>query len=368
MTSQMEKIVDVLCGAYRPLCEKRLLRAWKKSVSYESADEHARVLFGDVDSDDTLKEQLFSGFLGFLGERCHQFEKQPRIARYNQFLPPDELEVALGNIVHDLVEEYINKGVKEILRSNPNTFNGLYRSVQRFAKDYFGDRLYGAQSQYVGRAEMDEMAFSEAVADAVSQYDERLITIPRPNDITYSARDFFEKSGRRRYVGKPFMDLLLYYIDAVESHGLGSVVQLRTFVAWVNAQYGLLPVIVPQSLPASDSCSEEELLPFESMEDEALNAEILTICQDSAREIFHRMGNRERSVFLAIYNGDKAIDWQQALGLQTEQQAYAEQRRLVDFLRSNIEALPDLAACGGEAEEFFLDELFVLCKKESCSS
>ncbi len=364
MMSQMEKILNVLCGSYRFLCERRLLRAWKKGVSYESNGEQARVLFGDVDSDETLKEHLFSGFLGFVGERCGQFEKLPRIARYDECLPPDELEVALSNIVNDLIDEYINKGIKETLRSDPNTFNGLYRSVQRFARDYLGDRLYGAHSQYAGREGMNETAFSEAVADAVSQYDERLIAIPLPNDVTYSACDFYEKSGRRRYTGKPFMKLLSYYIDAVESSGLGRVVQLRTFVTWVNARYNLLPVIVSQSLTAADSESEEEYpRPLESIGDEALNAEVRTICKDSAREIFHRMRNRERSVFLAIYDGDSAADWQQALGLQTEQQAYAAQRKLVGFLRSNIEALPDLSACGEEAQDFFLQELFDLCKK-----
>ncbi|MBQ7456979.1 MAG: hypothetical protein IJS54_05205 [Desulfovibrio sp.] len=355
----MEKILTVLCGSFRPLCERRLLQAWKRNVSWDIFSEQVHLVFGSVDSEETLKERLFAEFLSFLGEQCKELETQPRIARFDEYLPPDELEILLSNIVNDLVDAYINKGVKEMMRSDPNTFNGLYRSVQRFAKDYLPDRLYGAQSQFVGRPGMDEIAFSEATSNAVPPYDKQLMTIPLPDHCPYIVRDFYEKSGRRRYVGKPFMDLLQYYSDAVESRGLGAVVQLRTFVSWVSAHYDLLPVI--QSLSASDDTEDGESMA--SLKDEVLNAEERTICTQSAREIYYRMGERERRIFRAIYEGDTAADWQRALSLATEQQAYAEQRKLAGFLKANIEALPDLIACGEEAQEFFFEELYDFCTK-----
>ncbi|MBQ9537291.1 MAG: hypothetical protein IJU79_05850 [Desulfovibrionaceae bacterium] len=362
--SQIEKILTVLCESYRPICEKRLLKAWKNYVSPDCTGPQAHAVFKCyIDSETTLKEELFSEFTTYVLDNPTLFEnEQSPIQRYNPCLPPDELDRTLRNIVNHLVKNYINNGVIETLRKDPTTFNSLYHSVQKFTKKYHTDILYGANSQYVGLPDLDDNTFAEAVADAVFPYDDELMAIPLPNDAPKSVSCFFQKTGQKHYVAKPFMDLLAYYIDAVASQDLGEVVQLRTFVAWVNKHYNLLPILIQMS----DTGDDEYGLPnLASLKDEAaLDSEEQTICQDSAKEIFNRMSNDVRRVLIAVCEGDKAKDLQKKLGLKTEQQAYAVIRKLKLLIKSNSAAMPELAACGKDAKSLFLQLLFMLCKDD----
>ena len=236
--------------------------------------------------------------------------------------------------------------------------------MQRFTKVYLKDRVYGAHSRYVGQPGMDHKTFAEAVAH-FDPHNDRLLAIPLPHHVTYSTPDFFEKSGRLRYVAKPFMDLLVYYIDAVASQGLAQVVQIRTFVRWVTHNYKLLIHVVQMPNTTDDQNDTEDKQPAldDLIDKAACDPYDILICRKAAEDIFNKMENDERRLFLAVHQGDNAHDWQLALGLQTIQQAYAAKRKLEIFLKSQSAAIPELAACGRDGQKLFLDYLFILCKK-----
>ncbi|MBQ9536741.1 MAG: hypothetical protein IJU79_03020 [Desulfovibrionaceae bacterium] len=89
-------------------------------MSPEYTGKQAQTVFGNVDSKETLIEELFSGFKIFVLERSKQFDKEPLIKRYDPDLPLNELERDINKIVNLLVDDYIHNDIKERLLRKDN--------------------------------------------------------------------------------------------------------------------------------------------------------------------------------------------------------------------------------------------------------